>query len=195
MKKQLAIYLLKILNMISENTDYNDVWYFIELLLANQEEVEQQLEMEFHRSNAINSKKIRIREVGFTRFTFDEDEDGNEIKIEKKQVYTYCFDGNGTKRICTLGPENNFIDVEYQHREFEEIIGLAEELKNKCLTALSGEENLIFCGVMKNSLIDYSEKCYRIGACGAFLPKSQIGFDGDKVLMPPWLAKKNRLLK
>jgi hypothetical protein len=129
MTKKFAIYLLRALKKINESNDYNDVWHLVKLLLANQAEVERQLEMDFHRSNKINSKKVKFREVGFIR------NDWYTNNKDVKQVFTYCFDGNGTRRLCTWSDEP-IVEVTYEHMPFDEIKKMADELKQKCLAVV-----------------------------------------------------------
>lgn len=174
MRELTAKIILKELNKINEDSDYNDQFHFVELIIANEEEVLRQLEMDFNISNSINSKTRKIREVGF-----------------ENDVHTYVFDGNGTKRICTKS--NNMNKVKYEHRSYEGIVKLVESLKNECKDVLPKTPELINPNHMsKKDLVDYSEKCWKYYS--KYLPKSQISFDGDKVLMPVWLARKNEFI-
>lgn len=208
--ERVAKLLLKEINRI-EAGDVTDTYHYIQLLLANQEEVVNQLDNNNWKiSNQFNAKKGTYRHVGFihtyTDYDFTEDENGEEVEIEqiitKQMVHTYVIDGNGHKRIATKSSQINWVD--YQVVTLEEIQKELTQLKEQCQALLPHStpnyHEVLF--MKKDDLADYSEKSYAVimtddlkivfGQSNFFIPKSVVAFNSEgQLLLADWYFKKN----
>ena len=184
----LAKYLLRVMKGYEEN-DYNDILHFVELILANQDEVVKLLENNnWNLSNKYNSKTIKIKEIGFAydELRYDENDDPHHVTVER--LHSYIIDGNNNKRI--IEKVENFNKIEYNHRSFEEVKEILENVKAECKRALP-QSDYVSTSLTKDDLEDYSEKCYK--ARNIFIPKSVVAFDDDNVVVAEWFFNKNSL--
>lgn len=171
MKELTKKYLYNLYKRVHES-DSNDWIYYINLIEANIETVENLLNSNWRISNKLNSKTVLANNVHF--------------EFINKKMKAYVYDGNGTKRYVPQF-EHDFIDIEFPTNTEIENIGIAEKRMKELLPPTT---ELKSTNLTKSDLEDYSEKCYKLRADTIYLPKSQVGFDGDTVVLPIWLAKK-----
>ena len=159
--------------------DSNDQLYYIDLLIANSEFVDEVLSSEWFISNKYNSKNTFKVNFEFA--------DGI--------VKPYIYDGDGGKRYITYLGKKNITDQKYTNVDFPK--NSSEQnatIAKKAMKSLLPEQTeFVSTPFTKDMLEDYSEKSYKVNDGRLFpvyLPKSYVGFDGDIVIVPTWLAKK-----
>lgn len=192
MNKNFALYLLKTIKDY-EKKDYNDVLHYVELLLANEEEVTKLLNLEnWSVSTKYNSKTVFKGDtyIGFYALELNE----NDVKEEVKCLNLYLIDGNENRRIIKK-VDNDYNEVKYTHRTIEEVSTKIEEIREKCKKVLPSNENYRSTRLKKSDLVDYSEKCYKVERPYIFIPKSVVAFDEEEnVVVIEWFFNKNKIL-
>jgi len=164
----------------NQTVDSNDQLYYIELLKANSEFVDEVLTSDWFISNKYNSKNTFKVNFEFA--------DGI--------VKPYIYDGDGGKRYITYLGKKNITDQKYTNVDFpknssEQNAIIAKAEMEKLMEGVN--RDLASIKATKEMLIDETEKCYAIRANSMkiLIPKSLIGFDGENVVVAQWWVKKN----
>lgn len=154
-----------------QESDSNDWMNYINLIEANKNIVAPILSSQWRISNSLNYKTVYFQKMHF--------EFGEKMKA-------YVFDGNGAKRYI-VEINCGYKKIEYPSNSREENINYASKRMRELLELLP-KSDLVLTKLLKSDLEDYSEKSYKVK--GIYLAKSQVGFDGENVVLPMWLAKK-----
>lgn len=165
----------------NQTVDPNDQLYYIELLKANSEFVDEVINAQWHISNSLNYKNT-------FKINFEFDNDGI--------VRAYVIDGNLNRRYIDIINHkwiNNqkYIAVPFPQNSAEQNAIIAKAEMEKLMEGVN--RDLASIKATKEMLIDETEKCYAIRANSMkiLIPKSLIGFDGENVAVAQWWVKKN----
>lgn len=165
----------------NQTVDSNDQLYYIELLKANSEFVDEVINAQWHISNSLNYKNT-------FKINFEFDNDGI--------VRAYVIDGNLNRRYIDIINHkriNNqkYIAVPFPQNSAEQNAKIAKAEMEKLMEGVN--RDLASIKATKEMLIDASEKCYAIRANSMkiLIPKSLIGFDGENIVVAQWWVKKN----
>jgi len=165
----------------NQTVDSNDQLYYIELLKANSEFVDEVLNSEWHISNSLNYKNT-------FKINFEFANDGI--------VRAYVIDGNLNRRYIDIINHkwiNNqkYIAVPFPQNSAEQNAIIAKAHMEKLMEGVN--RDLASIKATKEMLIDETEKCYAIRANSMkiLIPKSLVGFDGENVVVAQWWVKKN----
>lgn len=165
----------------NQTVDSNDQLYYIELLKANSEFVDEVINAQWHISNSLNYKNT-------FKINFEFDNDGI--------VRAYVIDGNLNRRYIDIINHkwiNNqkYIAVPFPQNSAEQNAIIAKAEMEKLMEGVN--RDLASIKATKEMLIDETEKCYAIRANSMkiLIPKSLIGFDGENVAVAQWWVKKN----
>lgn len=163
------------------SVDTNDQLYYINLLVANADFVDEVINAQWHISNSLNYKNT-------FRINFEFDNDGI--------VRAYVIDGNLNRRYIDIINHkriNNqkYIAVPFPQNSAEQNAIIAKAEMEKLMEGAN--RDLASIKATKEMLIDETEKCYAIRANSMkiLIPKSLIGFDGENVVVAQWWVKKN----
>jgi hypothetical protein len=166
----------------NQTVDSNDQLYYIELLKANSEFVDEVLNSEWHISNSLNYKNT-------FKINFEFANDGI--------VRAYVIDGNLNRRYIDIINHkwiNNqkYIAVPFPQNSAEQNAIIAKAEMKKLMEGVN--RDLASIKATKEMLIDETEKCYAIRANSMkiLIPKSLVGFDGENVVVAQWWVKKNK---
>lgn len=161
------------------SVDTNDQLYYINLLIANADFVDEVINAQWHISNSLNSKNT-------FKINFEFDNDGF--------VKPYISDGNLNKRYISEFGYPEYITVDFPQNTKEFNANLAREEMKKLLP--EHQDLTALKNITKDNLIDETEKCYAIRANSMkiLIPKSLVGFDGENVVVAQWWVKKNAML-
>lgn len=165
----------------NQTVDSNDQLYYIELLKANSEFVDEVLNSEWHISNSLNYKNT-------FKINFEFANDGI--------VRAYVIDGNLNRRYIDIINHkwiNNqkYIVVPFPQNSADQNIALAKAEMEKLMEGAN--RDLVSIKATKEMLIDETEKCFSIktNSMKILIPKSLVGFDGENVVVAQWWVKKN----
>jgi len=165
----------------NQTVDSNDQLYYIELLKANSDFVDEVINAQWRISNSLNYKNT-------FKIDFEFDNDGI--------VRAYVIDGNLNRRYIDIVNHkwiNNqkYIAVPFPQNSAEQNAIIAKAEMEKLMEGVN--RDLASIKATKEMLIDETEKCYAIRANSMkiLIPKSLIGFDGENVAVAQWWVKKN----
>ena len=131
---------IKELKRNRENTDFNDVFHYLELAMVNFDTLSNMYETKWHKSNKYNNNTVfdTDYEIGFEYYDVIDEK-------EIKELHLYILDGNEEKVVAVTAEKTNWI--EYKHYSFEEmeieLNKIVEKLENiKSDIKKIGEDNL-----------------------------------------------------
>ena len=165
----------------NSSVDTNDQLYYINLLIANSEFVDEVINAQWRISNSLNYKNT-------FKINFEFANDGI--------VRAYVIDGNLNRRYIDIINHkwiNNqkYIAVPFPQNSAEQNAIIAKAEMEKLMEGVN--RDLASIKATKEMLIDETEKCYavRANSMKILIPKSLIGFDGENVAVAQWWVKKN----